>query len=131
MQLATAGGISFSSAFPKENYTALFFTGGAISGIGCTVVKMALLSVFGGGAEAMNRIIISFYLICCGFFVLTVRLIKMFEKTEYSVTHITRIEGKLITNIDKIDQLEMSVINKCDFMEHENSTAGSRLTDFN
>ena len=54
MQLGTAGGISFSSAFTKDNYTALFFTGSAASGIICTVLKIVLLGVLGGGEEVVN-----------------------------------------------------------------------------
>ena len=51
MQLNTGGGISFTSAFPKENYTTLFFTGAALAGISCTILKIIMLSVFGSGED--------------------------------------------------------------------------------
>ena len=101
MQCITGGGISFSSAFPKDNYTALVFAGSALSGILCSIIKIVLLSVLGGGEELLNKLTIIFFCIGCLFYVITIKFIKMFQKTEFSVMHINRIEGNLITNIDK------------------------------
>ena len=103
MQCIIGGGISFSSAFPKDNYTAIYFTGMALSGILCSLIKIVLLSVLGDADELVNKINIIFFCIGCLFYVITIKFIKMFQKTEFSVTHISRIEGNLITNIDKID----------------------------
>ena len=103
MQCITGGGISFASAFPKDNYTAIYFTGSALSGILCSIIKIVLLSVLGGGEELVNKITIIFFCIGCLFYVITIKFLKVFQQTEFSITHISRIEGNVITNIDKID----------------------------
>ena len=103
VQLITAGGISFASAFPKENYTTALFTGYAFSGIICTLLRIILLSIFGTTPEAITMATIILFCIFGIAFLTSIKIVHSFSKTEYSITHLSKIEGKLISNIDKLN----------------------------
>ena len=36
-------------------------------------------------------------------FLTSIKIVHSFSKTEYSITHLSKIEGKLISNIDKLN----------------------------
>ena len=119
MQLILAGGISFTSAFPKENYTTLFFTGAAFSGILCTLLLILLLTIFGSSRETIDKTTMIFFGIVLLSFISVLKLTSAFSKTEYSKNHLGKIE--------KIDDVELA-----DFFSQDNvSSAGSRITDYN
>ncbi len=128
MQLIMAGGISFTSAFSKENYTTLFFSGLAIAGIFCTLLRIILLSVFGTTPEAITMATMIFFCILAILFMALLKVLHSFSKTDYSITHLEKIEGKLISNIEKISSLEMKEVR---FGDGNSTTGVSRLTDLN